>query len=164
MQFEVKTLPETHFVVKEKRTTLATMGPFIDEATPEIWSLKESGAIDGSGTFTFFYKDSDGQPDTEFALRIGMSIESPSKLGSSPASVQDDLFVKTLNEHQVAATEFRGSIADLPTAWAKFTEAVTQQGHQPMNKCREIYHQWAGPDSAENVIEFQIPLARDGNQ
>ncbi len=153
MKFEIMTIEATTYVLQEKRTTHETMSAFIDEATPAIWSLKESGAVNGSGIFTFHYTLLDEQPDSEFLLQIAMAIETPTEAA-------EGFSIQTIEAHQAAVAEFEGSISDIKVAWTSFDQAVLQQGHRTFSPCSEIYHHWEGPDSANNRIEFQIPIVQ----
>ncbi|AJQ97087.1 hypothetical protein [Gynuella sunshinyii] len=58
-----------------------------------------------------------------------------------------------------ASTTFQGRLAGIfADGYQPLIEQIRSAGHIFTGESREIYHEWFGPDSEDNVIEIQFGI------
>ena len=103
------------------------------------------------GPVIFVYHNPTQEADKPFKLEIGYPADRLNyALGDYP--------VRVLEPFRCMSVTFKGPMDHIEKAYDAVLSAMTEQELKASGEMREVYLVWAGPDSAENVVEVQIGL------
>lgn len=151
MQIEQKNIPATTMLEATARLTIPEIPAYSEKAIPELMAEAEARGMAITGPCIFTYEGCDGQPDTEFTMKVGFPVDA--------CKGQGKFACEEIPAHRCLATIYRGPMSGIGQAWSAFTPAAMEQGLPLQAIGREVYEHWIDMESAGNLTELQIPLA-----
>ncbi|MGL1903186.1 MAG: GyrI-like domain-containing protein [Fibrobacterales bacterium] len=133
-------------------TTLNTLVQNIGNIPCEIMEEIEAKGLVASGPAVFEYVGCTDDLEKEFTLYICFPV-------AADSTYEGTYDLVTTKPFDCLETNYTGSMQDLgPKGWMPFMGAIMQDGASVTDVCREVYTNWAGPESDENVIELQMGI------
>ncbi|MEM7626503.1 MAG: GyrI-like domain-containing protein [Planctomycetota bacterium] len=145
-----------HFLCGQARTRLAEFGAGLQVAFGPAERAVDARRVQKTGPAVFIYDGATGDPQRPFTLTAGFPV-------APGDEAPDGLSLKTLPERRVATAYFTGRPDQIPEAWEVFVEGVHDAGHtfKPGGLSYEVYLDWKGDASPNNVVELQIEVASE---
>lgn len=139
------------YMFKEAKTTLATMGKFIEATNDAFEENEKAGKIHAEGPAVFIYDGADGNPDTEFTLKIGTEVSADQK----PV---DGFKIADLPKYESVSSVYCGPMSSIKDAYGQLFGELMQQGFEPTGIGRETYLHWEGMDSENNITLISVEV------
>jgi effector-binding domain-containing protein len=152
MQITRKTNPATLVLEASARLIIPEIPTHAEKIIPALLAEAEGRGMTISGPCLFIYEGCDGSPDREFTLRIAFPVDACAGQGAFDC--------REIPAHECLSTQYRGAGQGIGQAWSLFTPVAMSQGLPLQPTGREVYLHWIDQDSADNLIELQIPLAQ----
>lgn len=150
MLIERKTIPATTVIEAAATLTIPEIAAFAARIIPMLMAEAQSRDMAVSGPCVFTYDGCDGSPDREFSLKISFPVDACRGQGAF-ACVE-------VPAHQCLSTRYRGPLLGIGSAWSAFAPQAARSGAALQPLGREVYLEWIDQNSAENLVELQIPL------
>lgn len=150
MQIERKSIPDATVIEAAATLTIPEIAAHAAKIIPMLLAEAEYRGMSVTGPCVFTYEGCDGSPDKEFSLKISFPVDACRGQGAF-ACVR-------IPAHQCLSTSYRGSLTGIGPAWSAFTPQAVQSGLALQPVGREIYLEWIDQNSADNLVELQIPL------
>lgn len=147
----LKEVPPTIYVVSSHDDVTIPEIPAIsrNELDPLVAALEAAGG-EATAPVTFIYYGADGTPTTRFRLDLAIPVS------TRPTSLAEPYEVLDTPAFRCVATDYVGPMADIQVGYDALFSAMAAQGLTRTNESREIYKQWIGMESPDNVTELQI--------
>lgn len=150
MQIQRRSIPAATVLESAAALTLPEIAAFAGKVIPMLLTEAENRGMAITGPCIFTYDGCDGSPDKEFSLKISFPVDACRGQGAFTCS--------EIPTHECLCTNYRGPITGIGPTWSAFTPQALQQGLALQPVGREVYVHWSDQDSAENLVELQIPL------
>ena len=150
MQIERKSIPATTVIEAAAMLTIPEVPAYAEKIIPTLLAEAENRGMAVTGPCVFTYEGCDGSLDTAFSLKVALPVDACRGQGAFEC-------VK-IPAHQCLSTQYRGPMKGIGPAWSAFTPLAMQQGLALQPVGREVYAEWIDQDSAQNLVELQIPL------
>ncbi len=148
-KMRVQTLKEHPYFYKSVKTTLATMGPTIQQTMDALVPALKARHVQISGPPTFVYKGAGMDHNAPFELEMGFQVEPGTEAFG-------DYKVKQLDALTSATVIYSGPIPSIGAAYQQVYPDLFATGLVPSGERRETYLMWEGPESVNNVVLIQI--------
>ena len=141
------------------QTTFAEIGDVLDPMIQAVFAAAYAPQPPvGDGPLMFFYDGINNQDMSQpFQLTVGIEMVD----GADPEALIEGVSAYTFESARVAKATCTGSVMNLHAAWTTLVEQVQAAGEIPTNNGREVYIDWVGEESNENVIELVVVLASE---
>lgn len=150
-KMRVLTTTEQAYFYKEQETTLAKIGDVAERLTDELFDALEKSGNRREGPVTFVYINATPDPTKPFKLQVGVPVQK--------GGVEfGDFKVRQLASGKAATVVFCGSLQYLHEVYQTLFPDIFAKGHQPTEEMREMYFNWEGSESPNNVTQIQIML------
>jgi effector-binding domain-containing protein len=150
MQIERKTIPAATVIEAVATLTIPEIAAYAAKIIPMLMAEAQSRDMAVTGPCVFTYEGCDGSPDREFSLKISFPVDACRGQGAFACG--------EVPAHQCLSARYRGPMHGIGSAWIAFTPQAVQSGAALQPLGREVYLEWIDQDSAENLVELQIPL------
>lgn len=151
MEITRKTNPATLVLEATAQMIIPEIPTHAEKIIPALLAEAEARGMTISGPCIFIYEGCDGSLDREFTLRIVFPVDACAGQGAFDC--------REIPAHDCLSTQYRGAMQGIGPAWSRFTPAAMSQGLPLQPTGREVYLHWIDQDSADNLVELQIPLA-----
>lgn len=136
------------------RATLATINKDVDGLPEKLFAEFGSAGIVPTGPMMFVYNGVNGDPHTEFDLRIALPLS-----GTDSDRYTGELKKDRLEPFDFVETVLYGDIADLgPKAYEPLMEKMGAASLIPIGYVREIYQNFVDMDSPDNETRVQVAV------
>ncbi|KOF53631.1 MULTISPECIES: GyrI-like domain-containing protein [unclassified Achromobacter] len=143
---ELKTVEPLAVLRDRRRVTLAQVGALAAGIYPELERQAAAGGLRVEGPPVFAAHGLPQDAQTPFELDYCLPVA-----GAAP---------HTLPRLRCASLLYQGPLDRLfSQGYQPLLRAIAEAGLTPTAESREVYHAWAGPQSAANRIEIQIGVA-----
>ncbi|MGH8047676.1 MAG: GyrI-like domain-containing protein [Chthoniobacterales bacterium] len=144
----VKTVPETLFLCVVGEATPAQISEFAEKSIGPLFETLGKLGQQPAGSLEFIcpsWQGENAKMKIIFAIPIAKEfpVEAPYYIWKAPA-------------FKCAWAEYKGPMSGIKDAWMKFGGEVEQSGNKADNSVREVYLNWAAPESADNRTELQM--------
>lgn len=143
------------YLFKQSKTTLATMGPFIESFNEAIMAGVKAGKLSPDGPPVFVYEGADGNPDTQFTLKVGVPVREDQK-------PLDGFEIVELPKYESVSSVYCGSMAGMGEAYGKLFGELMELGYEPVGTSRETYLHWEGMDSENDITLLSVEVKAKG--
>jgi len=151
-QLETKVIEATPVVSITVKATLKTIMDDIGDIPDKIMGECQEQNIEICGPFIFEYRGTDGNLDTPFDLEMAL----PVKEGITYKGKHQ---YKSLPSFQCVQQRYVGPVSDIEkNGYVPLMQTMQEQSLPIKDSCREVYTNWVGPDSGENIIELQMAV------
>ena len=151
MDATLRLVPATAVIARRDRLTIpqirAHSGPAIQSL---VEALKGLNAASGDGPCIYIYHDFEGDLNIPFDLEICLPVD-PALRGTPPPPIT----LTTLPPFRCMAGDYVGGMPGIGAAWQELFGRAMASGHRPTRQSREVYKNWVGFESPENVTELQ---------
>lgn len=138
-----------HYLYRQARTTLATMGSFIEESNKAFEAKLSAGELRVAGPMVFIYDGADGNPDTRFTLQIGMPVAD----NQEPI---DGFGIVDLPKFESVSSVYCGPMSGIKDAYGALMGQLFEEGYEPTGIARETYLHWEGMDSENDITLISV--------
>jgi effector-binding domain-containing protein len=146
-----------HFIYRQTTTTLATMSDFIEDSNQAFEAKTKSGDCRPSGPMVFVYEGADGNPDTEFTLKIGVPIPADQK----PI---EGFEIVDLPKFESVSSVYCGPMSGMKDAYGQLIGELFQMGYEPTSISRETYFHFEGMDSENDITLISVGVKARGGK
>jgi len=150
MHIEHKSIPDATVIEAAATLTIPEITAHAAKIIPMLIAEAENRGMVVTGPCAFTYEGCDGSLDKTFSLRISFPVDACRGQGAF-ACVR-------IPAHQCLSTSYRGPMNGIGATWSAFTPEALRSGAALQRVGREIYVHWVDQDSADNLVELQIPL------
>ena len=150
-EVRIQSLKGYTYAFVSTRTTLRKLLETIDTLMPAIDKAVDAGQLRPEGPMVFNYHGATGDPDQEFTLGIGITVQAGAK---PPAGIE----VIQVPARKCATLLYTGSALQLPNAYGKLFGGIGQMGLKPTDVCREVYLYWEDRASVNNIVLLEADL------
>jgi effector-binding domain-containing protein len=151
---EKKDVPSKLYLSIKKNLTLPELKPFVQDVLPKLFPEIQALELKITGPLEFIYFGVDGNPETQFDLIIAFPINARGAESSLFEYYESEPFY-------CAHIDYQGSMNGIGEAWDVFVKEIVDSGLIPTGQCREVYKNWIGDDSYENVTELQMGISQE---
>lgn len=152
MQITRKTVPAALVLEASARLIIPEIPVHAEQVIPALMAEAESRGMAVTGPCVFTYEGCDGSPDREFTLTVGFPVDACRGEGAFAC--------REVPAHECLCTQYRGPMNGIGAAWSAFSPQAAQSGAALQPIGREVYLEWIDQDSADNLLELQIPLQK----
>jgi len=140
-------------VLSAERTITIPEIPVVSmELCPAMMEDAKQHGLVINGPWTFVSRDLPRDGHTAFRIEFCLPV-------STRSSYQGGYTLKTLDPILCASRQHRGALRSLfSDSYGPLLQAINSAGHALSGESREVYHNWQGPDAADNRIEIQFGL------
>lgn len=138
--------------------TLNTLTNVVGNTPQQLYSEFEAQDIPPAGPMLFVYRGMDGDPDSPFELEVALPIDQSTAAGKAYSG---ERVVKTLTPFDYVEKTYVGAMENMgKDGYEPLFIAMAKSGIESNGEAREIYVNWAGPESPENRTDIQIGVNR----
>lgn len=152
MHIERKSIPAATVIEAAATLTIPEIAAHAAKIIPMLLAEAEHRKMAVTGPCVFTYEGCDGSLGREFSMKIAFPVDACRGQGAFTCA--------EIPAHQCLSTLYRGPMKGIGPAWSAFTPQAVQSGLALESVGREVYVEWIDEDSAENLIELQIPLQK----
>jgi hypothetical protein len=154
MDIVVKTIPPTRVLFRRDRLTIPQVPAHAGPAIDSFMAALRRADVPPAGPVIFVYYGIEADPAQEFDLDICVPLPAEAVI-----SVATPIGCKTLPAFDCISADYVGPMREIGDAWRQVADAWRASGRQASGESREVYKQWIGFDSLENVTELQKGIA-----
>jgi len=148
---EKKTAPAQTVIVHTVQSSLKTLFEDIGTVPEAIMQDIAEQGLEITGPSIFEYVGCTEEME-DFTLHMCFPIPEGSEYNGSFTQVTIDAF-------PCLETRYIGNMTDLgPIGWMQFMNAVQESQEPVSDVMREVYTEWKGPESSENIVELQVGI------
>ena len=150
-EIRIKETAARQYLCAKKDLKISEVGDFATKAITELMEKATELKLMQGGPVMFTYFKFHGDPEQVFTLEIGIPIhaDEPKDLGS--------FYVRKAPKFKCAAAIFQGPLSKIGESWHSFAQDAMSRG-EPTDEFRELYLNWEGHDSPNNIIELETGL------
>jgi effector-binding domain-containing protein len=148
-EMRVQEFPERTYLYVQHETTLAEIGPVVQQSFEQLMEPIMSGEVQVLGAPIFVYKGATGEMNKPFELQIGWPVADNTK-------EVGDLKVRKLEKYRCATVLYSGSMQNIAQAYMKIMPELMQAGLQPSGDSREMHLYHETPDSPNNIVLIMV--------
>ncbi len=146
---EQKTIQSQKVYYKTVKTNLRNIQKYVGALPSEIMEKATHLELNICGPQIWRYIGSDGNPETEFTLQVGLPVDGNTDKVEGIGEFEPFKCVTFIHE---------GSWADFGKAYQRIIGEVMVAGLKMSGETREIYHQVDFENETNNVTEIQIGI------
>ena len=135
--------------------TIPAIPTFAERATIDLMRLADARAIPIVDAPVFIYTGVGVGANDTFRLQIALPVPEETKLDG----VDDQFALITYEPFRCGAFDFHGPMTHIGEAYPQAMNALKEADHTPVKQSREVYKQWVGYDSPDNITEIQLGIA-----
>jgi effector-binding domain-containing protein len=150
MDIAAKSIPRIRVLFRRDRLTIPQVPAHAGPAIDSLMAALRRADVRPAGPVIFVYYGIETDPTQEFDLDICVPL--PADVVISAAA---PIACKTLPAFTCIAADYVGSMHGIGHAWHQVADAWRASGKPASGESREVYKQWIGFDSPENVTELQ---------
>ncbi|MGL6316463.1 hypothetical protein [Vibrio sp. WXL103] len=137
-----------------RNVTIPEVGPQSVECCGKIYQKAEEIGLSVNGPWHFVSNGLPRDTETSFTVDFCLPVSGVSQLVDG-----DDIKLVTLDEFYCASRTFEGGLHQLfELGYQPLLAEINAVNGKYTGESREIYHQWVGPESDDNVVEIQFGL------
>ena len=148
----IKEVPEKQFFCVKKELLITEVQAFAAETFPELVRKATQLRLGQKGPLALTISGYQGDPAKSFTAEVDFPY----------AEKNDDYkgaySYRTAPKFKCASMIFQGPVGGTGASWGKLVQAAISAGHQPTGESREVFLDFVGPDSTENIIELQLGI------
>lgn len=145
-----KDIPATLYYCAEKTLTLAEIPEFAQEVLESMYDDMEDAGIEITGPPEFQYFNVDPTAQKPFQLIIALPVAEQKEAGS--------FFFMQSEPFPCLSIDYKGSMAGIGEAWMDLIGKAMGESYLLANQGREVYKEWEGIESENNLTELQIGI------
>ncbi|WP_250656317.1 hypothetical protein [Alkalimarinus coralli] len=135
-----------------KKATLTTIMQDIGRSPELLLEDIQQQGVRPEGPMIFVYRGCDGDMEKPFDLQICQPVKAADQYSGQYEKTE-------LEPFQYVERRYVGKMADMGAkGYEPFIADVEKSGLKMGTQCREIYTQYIGPDSEENITELQLGI------
>ena len=150
MDIVVKTIAPIRVLFRRDRLTIPQVPAHAAPAIDSLMAALRRAQVPPAGPVIFVYYGIEADPTQEFDLDICVPLPADAVI-----PVAAPIGCKTLPAFDCISADYVGSMNEIGGAWRQVADAWRASGRQSSGESREVYKQWIGFDSPENVTELQ---------
>ncbi len=148
----IKEIPEKQFFCLKKELLMAEVQAFAAEKFQELVRKATQLRLGQKGPLVLTISGYQGDPTKTFTAEVDF-----------PYAEQNDDYkgayaYRTAPKFKCASVIYQGPIGGTGESWGKLVQAAIAAGHQPTGESREVFLDFEGPDSKDNIIELQLGI------
>jgi hypothetical protein len=128
--------------------TMDQIPSYADTMIPKLYAAAEHARVDICGPSEFMYIGCNGDPDIAFSLRIAIPI-------NRRIAVDKQFEIFESQSANCIHRDYVGSMGSIGAGWAELMRVAALSGLELSSEIREVYKEWYGPSSVDNVTELQ---------
>lgn len=137
-----------------KHLTLPEVGHVSQDCCSAILDIIDRSALTVTGPWHFVSYGLPDDTESEFEIEFCLPV-----VGDGPEALAHQAKYHTLPAFRCATRQYSGELSGLfEHGYRPLLEAIKAEGYELTGESREVYHQWFGPGSADNVIEIQFGI------
>lgn len=148
-ELRVQEFPAKNYLYLAHQTTLAQIGPVIQESMQQFEQVIRQNQAQVEGAPIFVYKGATGEMDKPFELHIGFPV-------AEGTTAEGDMKVRMLEKFRCATVLYSGGVKDIGQAYGKIFADIQQAGLEPIGESREMHLYWESPESTNNVALIMV--------
>ncbi len=137
-------------VYKEVKTNLQNIAQYVGNEPAKLMQQAMEENLEITAPQIWEYIDTDGNPEKEFTLRIGIPVKK-----TEDCKLQN---IKILPTFKCAVMEHKGSWDKLKFSYEKLINEIVSNSNKLSNYSREIYHNCDFENEENNITEIQIGI------
>ena len=147
----VKEVAPRDYLCAKKELKIAQLAEFAMATIPKLVEKATELKLGQYGPIMITYFNFQGDPEQPFTAEIAIAIESTNAAEAKP------FYARKTTKLKCASAIFQGPLLKLGETWQTFVTGAMAKG-EPTGESRELYHQYEGHDSPNNIVELQLGL------
>ncbi|WP_136808576.1 hypothetical protein [Desulfosediminicola flagellatus] len=145
-----KDIPVTLYYCAERTLTMAGIPHFAQEVMELMYDDMENAGIEITGPPEFQYYNVDPTGEKPFQLIIALPVAEQKEAGS--------FFFMQSEPFPCLSIDYKGAMAGIGDAWMELASKAVSESYLLANQGREVYKEWEGTESVNNLTELQIGI------
>lgn len=134
-----------------EKVNFASMIAHVRVKSRELYAASQAAGLEVTGPLYWIYHGSDGNPDTEFLLDIGLPV--------TPAEgINSEFRIKQFPLFKCASILHQGPWGGFPEIYGRLLGEIQALGYELSGENREIYLNMDFNQEAHNITEIQIGI------
>lgn len=153
----VRDVPAFRALSLAAKLTIPGIPFYAEEATTRIVRFAEAQSVVITGPGVFIYRSAPEGDEGEFILEVHLPVPGDTVF-TEDSPTPGVPILSEVAPLRCAELSYRGPLQLIGEAYPHFIDRVRDEGHTPRNESREVYREWHGSDSPQNVIDLQIEI------